>query len=76
MVGIGPAGISQRRSGRPGVAFPENVPILSLQIVYVLKHSEAVLEFYVVSCGVTDRFLGSQSQYIHNIIMNNNHSML
>ena len=28
MVGIGPAGLSQRRSGRPRAAFAENVPIL------------------------------------------------
>ena len=28
-----------------------------------LKHSETVIESYIVSCGVTDRFLGS---HIHN----------
>ena len=42
MMGIGPAGISQRRSGRLGAAFPEIVQILSLLRVYVLKHSETV----------------------------------
>ena len=51
MVGISPAGISQRRSGHLVAAFQENVPILSLLRVYVLKHSETVSESYVVSCG-------------------------
>jgi len=43
--------------GGLGEALPENVPILNLLRVDILKHSETVLESYVVSCGVTDRFL-------------------
>ena len=53
MVGVDPAGISQRRSGG------SIHPILSLLRVDIIKHSEN-FRSYVVSCGVTDRFLGSQ----------------